>query len=153
MFDFSFYGLSVYGTKWWVAIATFLRHYFFCTGSVKLLQNLHLLQNFYYYLNFFPLTQRKHYLWKMCNTKFDKHFWQLKRRCSTGTLHFTQCPNFSTTSQTYLSLFLYFSQMTVETWLHFSLTTVRWFWIFHHSWKLEFIALQVTCYKASFMQI
>ena len=29
-----------------------------------------------------------------------------KRRCSTETLHFTQCSNFSTTSQTYLSLLL-----------------------------------------------
>ena len=47
---------------------------------------------------------------------------------------------------------LYFSQMRVETWLHLSLTTVRWFWTIDHSWRLEIFALQVTSYKASFTQ-
>ena len=79
-------------------------------------------------------------------------FWQHTRRCSTGKFHFTQRPNFSTTSQTYLCLLLQFSQMTVETWLHLSLTTVKWFWTIDHSWGLVIIPLQVTSYKASFMQ-
>ena len=46
-------------------------------------------------------------------------FWRHKRRCSTESLHFTQCLNFSTTSQTYLSLLLQFSRLIVETCLHF----------------------------------
>ena len=79
-------------------------------------------------------------------------FWKHRRRCSTGTLHFTQCPNFPTTSQTYLSLLLYISQTTVEIWLHLSLATVKWFWTIDHAWRLEIIALLVTSYKASFMQ-
>ena len=40
--------------------------------------------------------------------------------------------------------------MTVETWLHISLTTVTWFWTFTHSWKLKIFFLQVTFYKAPF---
>ena len=51
-------------------------------------------------------------------------FRRRRRRCLTQTLHFTHFPSISTTSQTYLSLILYFSQITVEIWLHFSLTTV-----------------------------
>ena len=63
-----------------------------------------------------------------------------------------RCPNFSTISQTYLSLTLWFYQMTVETWLHLSLTTVRCFWTIIHSWKLGNIPLQVASYKAPFTQ-
>ena len=40
--------------------------------------------------------------------------WRHKRRCSSETLHFTQCPNFSTVSQTYNSSLLYFSRMTLK---------------------------------------
>ena len=35
-----------------------------------------------------------------CETQTSRSiFWQPTRRCSTGTVQFTQCPNFSTTSQ------------------------------------------------------
>ena len=107
MFDFSFFGLSVYGIKERVALATFFRHCFICISSVKLLQNLRLLQEltlYYYYLNFFPLTQRKIASEKGGTQSRISLFWRHKGRCPTGTLHFTQCANFSTTSQTYLSL-------------------------------------------------
>ena len=78
------------------------------------------------------------------------HFWRHKRTCSTGTLRFTQCPNFSTTSQTYLSLLPQSFGMTVETWQHFLLTTLMCIWTTNLSRTLEFILLQVTSCKATF---
>ena len=66
--------------------------------------------------------------------------------------HFTQCRKFSTTSPIYLSLLPGFSRMTVETWLHFSLTTLKCLWTINLSWELEIFLLQVTSYKAPFNQ-
>ena len=50
----------------------------------------------------------------------------------TGTLHFTQCPNFSTTSQTYLAFLLQFFNWPFNI-TALSLTTFRWFWTINHS--------------------
>ena len=101
------------------------------------------------FLQFLPSNPAKKLLVKNVKHKLEKSlFWRHKRRCSSEILHFTQCPIFSTTSQTYLSLLLQFSQMTVETCLDFSLTAVRCFRIINLSWKLETILLQVTSYKA-----
>ena len=101
---------------------------------------------------FLPSNAAKKVTCEKCGTQSRISLLWQHRRCATDSLHFTQCPNFSTTSQTYLSLLLYFSQKTVETWLHLYLTTVRWFWSIDHSWRLEIIALRVTSYKASFTQ-
>ena len=110
MFGLSFYGLCIYGINLWVAPAAFFGHIFFFIGSVKLLQILRFLQTFrlyYNYSKFFPLTQRKNYFWKKSGTQTRIiFFWRHKRICSTETPQLTQCPIFSTTSQTYLSLLL-----------------------------------------------
>ena len=100
------------------------------------------------------LKATKKSLVKIVEHKLEEAFSDVIRymRCSFGTLHFTECPNFSTTSQTYLTLLLYYSQLVVETWLHLSLTTFRGFWTIIHSWKLEIIPLQVTSYDAPSMQ-
>ena len=87
-----------------------------------------------------------------CGTQTRRSIFWRYMRFSFGTLHFTQCPNFSTTSQTHLVLLLWFSQLAVETWLHLSLTTFRGFWTIIHSWKLEVVPLQVASYNAPFMQ-
>ena len=65
-----------------------------------------------------------------------RNFGRYKKRCSSATLYYNQCPNFSKFSQTHLSFFLQFSQMTKKNWLHLSLTTVRCFWTIIPSWKL-----------------
>ena len=41
-----------------------------------------------------------------CGTQTRRSIFWRYTRCSTGTLHFTQCPNFSTTSQTYFAFLL-----------------------------------------------
>ena len=64
-------------------------------------------------LSFLPSNAAKKRLGK--NVEHKLQICWHKRRCSTETLHFTQCPNFSTTSQTYLSLHLLFAPITVET--------------------------------------
>ena len=68
---------------------------------------------------------------------------------STGTLHYTQCPNFSTISRTHFSLLLLFPQRTIKIRLHFSLTRVKDYWILNRSLKLQFVFLQLTKYKIS----
>ena len=97
--------------------------------SVKLLnfsRLFQILRVYYYYSNVFRQMQRK-IIRENCRTKTRRKFFWRFMRCSTRTLPFTQCPKFSKTSQTYLSSSLQFSQVTVRTWLHFSLTTIRWF--------------------------
>ena len=138
----------------WVTLATYFCHSFF-----SLLQSS--CYNFFvYFRNFFYTTitqmssvkRNEKITCGNCGTQTRRSvFWQCTR-CSTGTLHFTQCPNFTTTSQTYLAFLRWFSQLTVETWRHFSLTTFSWFWTINRSRRLEITLLQVTSYRAPFRQ-
>ena len=41
-----------------------------------------------------------------CGTQTRRNIFRRYMRCSFGALHFTECSNFSTTSQTYLALLL-----------------------------------------------
>ena len=114
MFHLSFYGLSIYGIKYWVALATFFRHYFFFIGSVKLLQILRLLQKpmlYYCYWNVSCKRSKRNQkiTRENCGAQTKRSIFWRYMRCSFVTLHVTECPNFSTTSQTYLAFFSLFS--------------------------------------------
>ena len=129
---------------------------FFVIVSVKLLQTLHWLQkllSYYYYSYAFPQTLWKNYFKKCRRQTTRSILWRDTKWCSIGTLHFTDCISFSTPSQTHLSLLFQFFWMTVETWLHFPLTTVKCLWTMNPSWKLEMILLHVTNYKKPFKQL
>ena len=91
-------------------IATYFHPYFFFIASVKLLQILRLFQKLLF--SYTAITEmssvkrNEKITCENCGTQTRRSiFWQYTR-CSTGTLHFTQCPNFSTTSQTYLAFLL-----------------------------------------------
>ena len=137
-YGWSFFEHSISDIKWWVTLA--------------LLQSscykLYVLFGNFSYTNMTQkssLKRNKKTTGEYCGTQISRSiFWQHRSRCSIGTLHFTQSPIFSTTSQTLPSLPLQFSEMTIETWLHLCLTTARWFWTINHSWKLKILPLQVT---------
>ena len=98
------------------------------------------------------LKKREESFYKSCGTQMEEaFFWRHTKRCSTGTLQFTQCSSSSTTSR-FTSLFSLI--LSKDRWkcLHFSLTTVRLSWTITPSLKLEIIFLRVTSYKAHFMQ-
>ena len=153
-FGFSFFGYSISDIKYWVTFATSFRHYFLSVHQSSCYKL------YVYFRNFSdttitemsPVKRNEKITLENCGTKTRRKIFWRYMRCSTGTLHFTQSPNLSTTSQTLLALILQFSQLAVETWLHPSLTIFRGFWTIVHSWKLENISLQVTSYNAPFMQ-
>ena len=53
-----------------------------------------------------PSKATKNIICENCGTQIRRRIFWRYTRCSTGTLHSTQCPNFSTTSQTYLAFLL-----------------------------------------------
>ena len=82
---------------------------FFFIASVKLVQFLRLLQIYllyYYYSNVFRQNATKKITCENCGKQTKRSIFWRCTRCSTGRLHFTQRPNFSTTSQTYLAFLL-----------------------------------------------
>ena len=155
MVNLSFFGQSISDIKYWVTFATYFRHQFFFIASVELLQTLRLLQKvnlYYYYSKVFHQTQQKKFTRENCETQIKRNIFWHYMRCSTGTLQFTQCPNFSTTSRLASLYFFNFLNWPLKLDCTFPPTTFRWFWTIKHSWKLEIISLQVTSYKASFGQ-
>ena len=100
------------------------------------------------------LSRNKNGTCEKCGKQTAKSkLWRPMKRCSTGTLHYSQYSNFSTTRQTHPFYFLSLLQkMTVEIWFHFSLTRLRCYFIINPSWKLEFVLFQVTNYKVPFKQ-
>ena len=84
-------------------------HYFFCSARVKLVKKL-LFQNILLWKNCqksatMPALDRNEKITcDKCGTQTTKkNIVRHKTRCSAGTLFCTQCPNFSTTSQTDLN--------------------------------------------------
>ena len=89
-----------------------------------------------------------------CGTQINRGNLGLpKEKYSTGTFHYTQCPNFSTTSQTHSSLFLQYSQVTFALKIY---CTLFWQWSVaidqltsSESWIFLFCKQQFTIYPSS----
>ena len=102
-------------------------------------------------LKFLPSNAAKKLLVKKVERKLEQAFsdglrGDVQLKCFT----LLSVPNSQQLHRLTALYFFSFSRMTVETCLHFSLTTNRCSWTINFSWKLETIPLQVTSYKAPF---
>ena len=106
MVALSFYGIFRIWGKMQKYLLQIFRHYFNSIATVKSLQSSRLLQTTLQTpINEMPsLNRNDKVTFENCGTQTTKlYLARHKKRCSVGTLYCTQCPNFSTKSQSDLN--------------------------------------------------